>query len=262
MRKVAVFILLSLILSSSVFAEKTTVLFATYDTAVPPFLMGKGTSFIKDKPGVYIDMLQLLEQKLDIKIVLKRYSYPRAIKYLKEGRIDGQFPWSFKQKRLQNGLFPMIDNQQDGSKRLMTFSYVIYKLKDSNLGWDGKAFTNLDKPFGVQKDYSIVEVLRNKYKAKVDDVTKHTYQNFDRLLAGRVAATVDVEEAADVVLNSDKRYKNNIVKMSPPLVTKPYYLVLSHQFVEKHPELANKIWIAIEEIREKHFLRLIEKYAE
>ncbi|MES9875182.1 MAG: transporter substrate-binding domain-containing protein [Candidatus Sedimenticola sp. 6PFRAG7] len=261
MRESAVFILLSLMLTSPVFAEKITLVFASYDTTIAPFIMGKGTSFPKDKPGVSVELLRLLEQELDIKIEFKRYSYPRAIKYMEEGRVDGQFPWSFKEQRLQTGQFPMMDDQQDASKRLITLSYVIYKLKDSNLGWDGKVFENLNKPIGVQQNYSIVEVLRKKYKVKVDDVTKHTYQNFDRLLIGRVSATVDVEMPADIVLNSNEKYRKNIVKMSPPLVTKPYYLVLSHQFVKKHPELAKKIWIAIEEIREKHLLRLMEKYA-
>jgi polar amino acid transport system substrate-binding protein len=39
------------------------------------------------------------------------------------------------------------------------------------------------------------------------------------------------------------------VKLSPPLVTKPYYLLLSRQFVMRDPGLANAVWGAIPEVR-------------
>jgi len=40
-----------------------------------------------------------------------------------------------------------------------------------------------------------------------------------------------------------------------PLVEKPYYLILSHAFVAQQPELAARIWKAIEEVRTSAFYR-------
>ncbi len=261
MQKIFILFSLSLIFTSSLFAEEKTLTFATTETNSPPYLMGTSNSIIKENPGVFIELLRLLEQNLDINIEFKRYPHLRAIKYVQNDLVDGFFSWSFKQTRLQIAQFPMVKGEPDPSKRIVNASYAIYKLKNSNVEWDGKIFKNLSKPIGVQHQYSIVNVLRKKYKVKVEDVTQHTSQNFERLMLGRVSAVVDIEMSADSILNSNALFKKNIIKMSPLLVTKPYYLVLSHQFVKEDPEFAEKIWSALEEIREKHLFRLMGKYS-
>ena len=261
MRKIGILILFSLIFTSSLFSEEKTLTFATAETHSPPYLMGTGNSIIKENPGVFIELLQLLEQNLDINIEFERYPHLRAIKCVQNGLVDGFFSWSFKQTRLKIAQFPMVEGRPDPSKRIVNASYAIYKLNDSNVEWDGKAFKNLSKPIGVQRQYSIANILKKKYKVRVEDVTQHTSQNFERLMLGRVSAVVDIEMSADIILNSNALFRKNIIKMSPLLVTKPYYLVLSHQFVKEHPEFAEKIWSALEEIREKHLLRLMKKYS-
>ncbi len=119
----------------------------------------------------------------------------------------------------------------------------------------------MDKGIGVLTGYSIIDVLREKYHMNVDAAgVKHIFQNFRKLLLNRISAVVELGMAGDIVANSSEQFKSNIIKMSPPFATKPYYLVFSHQFVKKHPELAKKIWNALAEIREKHLYRLMEEY--
>jgi len=50
--------------------------------------------------------------------------------------------------------------------------------------------------------------------------------------------------------------------MHPPLATKPYYLMLSHQFVGNHPEMAQQIWDTIKIIRETKFNEIVLKYSD
>ena len=52
----------------------------------------------------------------------------------------------------------------------------------------------------------------------------------------------------------------NIEKVETPLVTKPYYVLLSNQLVAKDDSLANNFWKAIGEIRENEGKTLIKKY--
>ena len=44
-------------------------------------------------------------------------------------------------------------------------------------------------------------------------------------------------------------YASQIEVLPVPLIEKPYYLLLSHAFVAQHPDLAERIWKTIEEVR-------------
>ncbi len=261
MKNMGMLLALFLFVAQPVVAETITVTFSAGDTEHPPHIMGKGDSFPQDKPGVTVEMLRMLEQQLDITVHFKRHPHLRSIKYLKDGTVDGMFTWSFQEKRREAAVFPMVGDQPDTSKRMFIISYVVYTLKDSTVEWDGNAFTNVEKGIGVLTGYSIIDVLREKHHVNVDEAgMKHISQNFKKLLHHRISAVVELEMAGDIVVNSSGQFKNNIIKISPPFATKPYYLVFSHHFVKKHPELAEKIWSALAEIREKHLYRLMEEY--
>ncbi len=256
----AVFLLL---IARPVCAETISVTFTAGDTEYAPYVFGEGERFPKDRPGVSVELVMMLESELDIKIDLKRYPYLRNKSYIKNGKIDGMFAWSFKKKRLKTAAFPMVDDKVDTSKRLLISSYAVYKLWDSKVEWDGSSFKNLDKPVGVLDGYSVISILEEKYKVEVDHTgVKFVSANLGKLFFNRVSAVVGVEMACDAVINSRDDFKSRIKKISPPFQTKASYLVLSHQFVKKHPEFAIKIWDAIERIREKHLARLMKEYAQ
>ena len=66
---------------------------------------------------------------------------------------------------------------------------------------------------------------------------------------------------ADLLLKKHPELNKVIVKVSPPIVSKEYYVMLSNQFVNSNPALAEKIWNAIGEMRIKEFPKLVkEKY--
>lgn len=85
------------------------------------------------------------------------------------------------------------------------------------------------------------------------DLCHHLYQKQIRLSSDFVTG--------DSLLKIAPEKFKRIVKVTPPIKTKPYYLMLSHQFVKKHPQLAEKIWDTIEIIRESQFDRISAKYS-
>ena len=59
-----------------------------------------------------------------------------------------------------------------------------------------------------------------------------------------------LELTGDYYLTTNNDFSEKIEKMTPLIVEKPYYFMFSHQFYEKDPGLAEKIFDAIAEIRE------------
>ncbi len=251
--------LLSLI-PRSILAVSPELLFAYEDKHNFPFYMDEGTEINWKKPGVSIEILKMLETKLNIKINFKRLPWKRCKIELQKGKVDGIFNASFKPKRMKLGIFPMKNGKVDSSKRITTISYVLYTLRDSLLRWDvqSKKIYNLEGYIGAPLGYSIADDLR-KWGIPVAE-SYSTNTDFKKLIRKRLEGVAALELAGDFYVKVYPDQFKDIKKLHPPLATKPYYLMLSHQFVKKHPHISKKIWNAIAEIRENEFDKILQKY--
>ncbi len=221
----------------------------------PPYSFGAGYSN-PDLPGIYIELMNQVADDLNISIKYVRLPMKRLKAHLSSGKIDGGFDLSFKQKRLKIGQYPMKDGRVDSSRRLNALSYSLYKLQSAKIHWDGKTFSNLSAPLGANSTYSIVDNLRDM-GISVDE-TEKTESNLKKLQNGRISGYVTLESEADLLVQSGGY--ENIVKVTPPIVTKDLFLMFSHQFMNKHGDLADKFWIKLSENRDEQIKILLPKY--
>ena len=238
-------------------AEILELNFAYGDSEQPPYVYGVGKE-IPIKPGVVIDMLKILDQRMpNLHINFIRLPWKRCLRYLQLGKVDGIFNASFVPERLQNGVYPTLNGQPDPAKRLVTISYGIYTLENSEITWDGKAFTHLNGIVGVNRGFSVISNLKKMGipLQEVDSVS----QNFLKLKLGRIDAVLAQNVTAHSILQKQERFKG-IYQLSIPFITKPYYLMFSHQFIKKHQEIAEQIWKKIEKVREVEFDHLVNNY--
>ncbi len=111
----------------------------------------------------------------------------------------------------------MVGNKPDVAKRIRMSSYAFYTLKGSDVKWDGKNLSDIRMPIGTCRKCSIASLLKKKYKVDVEDTTTSISKSLEKLLAGRLSAVVDLELPTDIVINSNNKYNEHIVKMSPLL---------------------------------------------
>lgn len=226
----------------------------------PPYYLGNTENILENSPGIAVEMIKRLEIYIpEIKIKFKRYPWLRCLTYLQHGVVDGIFNASFKKERLKVGAYPYKNNQVDPSKRITTISYSLYKLKTSEFIFDELSQMKEKPMVGATRGYSIVGDLR-KQGILVDE-SKSTQNAFNKLLKGRNIAVAAQDVTGDYLLSKYSEKFHHIVKVSPPITTKPYYLMLSNQFIKKHPELSEKIWRTIATIREEELNELSAKYA-
>lgn len=226
-----------------------------------PFQLGNGLKIKPDKPGIAVEMVQMLESSLRVNIALQRLPWKRAEQRLREGGIDCLFNASFKKSRLINGQYPLVKGRVDVSKRSYYNSYAIYSLQNSGIQWDGKQLANLsDKKIGVQSGFSVISDL---HAMNIDVHQANSIEQLMKLVKHqRIAAAVVFEPLAEAFLKKHSDDYINVRKISPGFKKKAYYLMLSHQFVEKSPKLAENIWIAIAKIRESQaFKEIVQKYS-
>ncbi len=210
-----------------------------------PLVMGKGEN-IGEPPGIGVDIMLRVALDLGLTLNIKRMPNKRVHGYLQSGFFDGSGFYSFKKERLKEGRFPMKDGKLDKDKRIDVISYYFYGLKDSAVSWDGKNITDAYL-VGANMGYSIVGDL--KARGITVNEAKSTRQNLDMLLKGRIQAYAAQDKTIDPMIASHKKYKH-IIKIGPPIKTKEYYFVFSHQYYDKNPEMALKIWDRIEIVRD------------
>lgn len=240
-------------------AGAQSLVFACEDKVDFPHVLGNGQEIDPKKPGVSIEFIRQLGEELGLTVTIRRLPWKRALELeLKNGTIDGLFPVSYRKEREPFGVLPWKDGKADEGRSMFVSTYCFYKLKTSPLVWDGRTLRFLQGPIGAPRGYSIVADLKDLgYEVQEsDDVLK----DMRRLSQGWLGAVAGLEAAQDHLLASNPEPGKDIVKVQPPISTKHYYLMLSHAFVGKHPELAQRIWDACRELRERELPKLLRKY--
>lgn len=260
-----ILILLSFLLVTLVsLANRVQLTIAYEDKEQPPYYLGDGSN-IPNNPGVAVEVVKMLEDYIDeISINLVRFPWSRCLVSLRNNNVEGIFNASYNKDRAMNiGWYPTKDGSRSGEvdidRRLTTITYSFYKLRGSNITWDGESFTNLRGNIGAPLGYSVVNDLK-RMGFNVEEAFS-TEANMRKLVADRVAALALQDVTADKFIERRREF-SQVEKMHPPLEAKPYYLMLSDEFVRNNPDLAQKIWDTIRIIREEKIDALYDKYAD
>lgn len=228
--------------ASVVAADKPASMKLCYeDQDVYPWVM-------KDRPGLNIVHLKAVEQKLGVKLEMAPLPWKRCQESLKEGSVDGLFAASFKTDRLEIGVYPMTGDKPNAGQAMMDDSYSLYRLKGGAAQWDGKKLT-VTGAVGAQPGYSIIDQLK-QLGVKVDEGARSADDNLKKLIAGRVEAVALQTLEGDNSLRTTAEFADKIEKVNPKLVEKPYFLMLSKQFVGKYGDFSKELWKTVADVRD------------
>lgn len=247
--------LVSAILWSSGAVAAEVIRAAYEDKALPPYYMGDTTEVDPAMPGVSIELMRETAKAAGVEIEFVRMPWVRCLKSLQRGEIDMIFNASFQEDRLDSGVYPMAGGKPDPARRIATVAYSLYRLKGSSVDWTGSAITGLAGPVGAPSGYSIIHDLAAmgvKTEEAADTIT-----NFKKLASKRIPAVATLAVSGDALLAEFP----SIEKVKLPLVTKDYFVMVSHQFHDSKRALAERLWAKLAEIREHRAATIYAKYA-
>jgi polar amino acid transport system substrate-binding protein len=219
-----------------------------------------------DFEGLNFEMLADVEKRTGVKFVYHSMPWKRCLEQLKTNQIDGAFSVSFNPGRATIGAFPGVDAnaahpQADTSKRMHMDSYVLVRPRGSRLNWDGKHIQNLEGRIGFQLGYSVGELLRAQ-GIPIDEGSQRSDELADKLIAGRLAGAALGGRTTAKLMHSPIASKLEVLPL--PLIEKAYYLVFSNTFYRANPQLAARLWSAVEQARNspayrKHESQVLEQ---
>ncbi len=204
---------------------------------------------LKDRPGLTVQMLRMVEKQVGGKIEVVPLPWKRCLDDIKNGAVDAAFKISYSAARATElGNYPMTGDKPDASKRLLTDSYSLYRVKGTPVEWDGKVLKVVGT-VGAQSGFSVVEQLKT-LGAKVDDATRSADDNLRKLVAGRFVTLALQTEEGDASVERDPEFKGKIERIKPVLIEKPYFLIFSKTFTTKNTAYVQEVWDAIGKVRE------------
>jgi polar amino acid transport system substrate-binding protein len=212
----------------------------------PPLINGNGTAIDPVRPGLTIEVLRMAAERANVPIDLARTPWQRGLYLIETGQADAIFASSYVEDRLRYGIYPMKDGHPDTSRKLFDQSYRLYIRAGSGVGWDGKRLTNLHAPVGATPGYAVVPVLK-AMGVEVAEEPDHM-ANLRKLVAGHIDAYAELDMHVRPLLRTYIKTFGNIIELSPPILTNPYYLMFSKIFYARAPEVAERIWDAIEAV--------------
>lgn len=243
------------VLHGAAMAQDVVLRFAYENEEVFPYYMGT-QDVPPDRPGVTLDMLRLLEARLPrLKVQLVRMPWKRCLVQLQEGNVDAVVG-SFKPERMQNGVFPMKAGKPDVKLAIDVRAYYLFKRSDTAFTWDGERLSGLDGAVGAPRGYSIIDDLA-RLGVRVEE-TRSSGTDFRKLQINRLSAVATLEKVGDYYVRQAPA--GFFVKVQPPLASKEYYLIFSHQFFTKHEDLSATIWRLLVQIRDRDMDAMFPKY--
>lgn len=249
-------IFLALSVLSFYLAASTTLRLAYSDIESYPYQMGNGRA-VPEPPGLALEIIDQAVNSLDIKVEYIRVPGKRVLQYIKEGKVDGGFIFSYNAKRAQYASYPLNEGKPDNSKRITTLGYYFYKQKGSSFDWDGvNPPITEQKEIGAHLGFSIVGELKKK-QIKVHEV-RNTAQLFGMLKSERLAAIAIQDTMAQAFIKGQNW--SNVEQVQPAIITKDYYLVFSPKFAHSNSELVKAVWSNIADFRDEVIAESISKY--
>lgn len=213
----------------------------------------------RDHQGLNFTLLNRAAKLAGVSFKYETTTWPRCLAKLKAGEVDGAFAASFKPERTAIGVFPG-GASPDPRKRLHVDRYVAVRKRGSGVDWDGRRFARLDGKVGTQLGYSINDSLQ-KLGVETDDGAQTADALVRKLAFGRVPVAGMLEGEVRAVLHANPQQAADIEILPVPLEEKPYYLMLSNALVRGRPQVAAKVWNAIESVRESAEYRKEEREA-
>lgn len=210
-----------------------------------------------DAQGLNFELLRETGRRLNLKLDFQALPWKRCLAQLQANEVHGVFAASFATDRLEVGAYPG-GRQADPAKRMHVDRYVLVRRKGHAVNWDGKAFQNLDGAVGSQLGYSIGAQLRGM-GVTVDEGSQTARALVQKLVAGRLAAAALGGSDATGLMATDQALAAQVEVLPIPLVEKPYFLMLSHALVKSRPELAQRVWATLEDVRQSPAYRKLEK---
>jgi polar amino acid transport system substrate-binding protein len=243
-------ILLGLSLSTAAGAFSLCVEDADY----PPLLLAKD---LDGKAGLLPDMTRAAGAEHGQSMTLLRHPWKRCIAMLRKGEVDALAAAFWVPERDAWGAYPKQAGQPsavDGDLRLWREEYRVFVPLQGKLRYDGANFSGLSSGIGAPPGYLIWQQLKDA--GVLSDAVLPPKIGLRLVAMNRLDGYV-IERSIGQNLLRVLSLSDQVRLLPQTYFEDDSYLVFSHQFQQKNPQLTQAIWQSLPAIREQYLKALL-----
>lgn len=221
------------------------------DVAVPPYLSADPAH-----PGLIERRLVDAGRRAGLDVRLERMPSKRCIAQLERGQFEASIAAPIP-ANLARFLFPLLQGQPDGTRRLARVNLVWVKRRDSALDWDGRQLSGSASSaplVGTRLGMGVLAESVRDLGLPLDDAALGTQQLLAKLSAGRVELVLALEHEVAPLLAGPGHA--DLVMLARPRQTSSFYPVLRRSLGPAQLAQAQAWWAEIARLRELPDYRL------
>lgn len=212
----------------------------TFDQPFAPLTMPDGSGQVQE-------LLRRAARGLPLALGNVMASRPECLSRVRSGEVDATLA-AFVPERLECCAYPMQGLHVDDGAALGVLRFMVFRRRDSGLGWDGHRFSNLGlQPVGVQTGFLHNALLR-QMGVVLDESSSSTEQNLAKLAQNRVAAVIGMDGEGDTAIA--QKYRDQIEMLPDPFNLTPVYLLFNRPFYLAHQKAVDAYWSALRQVRQ------------
>lgn len=209
-----------------------------------------------EKDGLWQKKLREISQKTSFDFEFIGRPRGRCLHEAESDSVDALF-LGYVAERENVAVFPKKLNKLRKGSAVGAPVFRVYRLKGTQVDWDGDTFTNLKgHSVGVQQGLFVETLLRNKQiPLETTASAEHTLM---KLISGRLAAAVINEEQFKILkerkspLLSDRLKDIEKVEALPKIFdNSEIYVAFAKKFYAKHPREVEAFWTKLEAEKKK-----------
>jgi polar amino acid transport system substrate-binding protein len=213
----------------------------------------------RQKTGLYFELLDAVSRRVGVRFAYHPQPWPYCLAEIAAGRMDGAFAVALSPERRPIFAFPPGAPEVENDV-LRSDAIVLIRRRGSEVDVLNGRLVGSERPVGVLPGYAIADDLRRMGWA-VDMASRDHLGQLSRLARGELDAIAlsafrwaQLQAAGGIALD-------DLEALPSPILTKRYFLGLSHPFVQAHPALAQRLWTATREVRGSEAYRQRERAA-
>lgn len=242
--------------------EKLTVMRICYeDENNFPFITESNADNNQDNAlgqrGTLADLIIIAADQLNLPVNMIRKPWKRCLKNLELGRVDAIFAAIWTSKRDDLGVFPKTEGSIDPKQRLWRAEYPIFTAKQTNLQWRDGQLSGLQFGISAPLGYIAHEKLNQLSVLPKNNLTPK--EGLTLVAKGRLDGYV-VEKHIGMYLINQLGLAHKISRLPEDFMQMDWFMPVSHQWYQQHPELTLQLWKAISDVREHQGDAIFNRY--
>lgn len=249
----SVFFWLCLIYSSfaSQAAQSSEFVVCIEDQDMPPYIVSGTDKSHENAGGILPPLVGEVLHQVNLTVKFVRYPWKRCLLLLQQNKVDGLFASTYQKEREAIGRYPKKNDVEDKSRHLLRATYSLFTSVDKPVAWDGISFSwNRMPTIAAPLGYVVVGLLKDKHNI-IAEIRLPPAVAMTAVSKSQLDGYIIEKNIGEAIVRQ-QGLEGRVIPLPLPFVTQYLHFMISHEFYEQQPHVAEAIWDQIKSRRLKY----------